>query len=103
MYKNEYEVKCTVDVIHVMLEDGDIAKLLFTKRQYKEAKQWIKKWGYHLWEVERGAGIRLEPHGYTIISVSADNDYYTMTTPLVDAVCYAAILLYRRLKRDNVI
>lgn len=107
MYKSEYETKLPVDVVHVVLHSADVAEYMFTRKQYNEAEKWIRYQGYHLWESGRGVGIRLEQTSYTVISVVVDREVKYREDdwfyPIIDATCYAVMLLYQRLKRDKVI
>ncbi len=101
-------VRWDFDAVHTVLYREDIAEYMFTKKHYNQAQEWIKSQGYHLWKGNSGVGIRLEKTQCTIISVVVHGGVHYCRDdielyPIIDTTCYAAMLLYQRLKRDNVI
>ncbi len=101
-----YEGERKWETVHAVLDSADIIKFGFTLQQTEEARAWIRKRGYHLWTYGGYAAIRLEKNSYTIIGVRHSCDLLSREDGKVflgDCICYAAVLLYRRLKRDGVI
>lgn len=98
-----------MEAVSAELFPADIDEYSFTRENMLEAERWIKKQGYHLrytniWNHEDTqkpyAAIRLEKNAYTIINVYTDCPEHGCVK---DVICYAAMLLYQRLKRDKVI
>ena len=99
---NEYEKKWITE--HIVLDNADIWPNLLAETRVYEAQRFIRKQGYHLRTYPGYAGIRLEVNRYTIIEVeTSELDIFHKEVCTADCICYAAMLLYRRLKRDGVI
>ncbi len=77
----------------------------FTVQKAEEAKRWIKRQGYHLQNDGGYTKINLEKDEFTIIRVTINNhnDYRSKYAYLFPTfcICYAAVLLYRRLNRND--
>lgn len=101
---SEYKKKWVTE--RAIFYPEDVHKHKFTSEMAGEAIRWIKKHGYHYWGGDSGVGIRLEKNSYTIIHVQVNDITDYPNEPIyifIDCICYAAMLLYRRLKRDGVI
>lgn len=103
-----------VDIRHTdaALQLDDTNKYFFKKKDAAFAKRWIEKQGFHLylWGQKDGVTIRLNKsisrpiitvHAHKIIKQYIDEDQ--VDYPLVDCTCYAAMLLYKRLKENGAI
>ncbi len=88
-------------------DDYERFRHLYTGEKAEEAKRWIKLRGYYLQNDGGYTKINLEKDGYTIIRVTINNreDYHGIYAHLFPTfcICYAAVLLYRRLKRNGAI
>ena len=98
---NEYQRKWTTE--RIVLTTNDIWPDPLAEARVDEARKWIRRQGYHLRTHEGYAAIRLEKNSYTISEASTDIGKFLPNQLTPDCICYAAMLLYRRLKRDNVI
>lgn len=87
----------------IVLTPKDIWSYPLAETRVHEARKWIRKQGYHLRTSGGYAAIRLEKNSYTIIEVKTDVGRFMEGKLISDCICYAAMLLYQRLKRDKVI
>lgn len=88
---------------HIVLTSNDIWPYPLVEKRVHDARKWIRKQGYHLRHSGGYAAIRLEKNSYTIIEVKTDVGRFIIGKLTNDCICYATMLLYRRLKRDGVI
>ncbi len=91
------------ETTHARLSLRDMLHGHLAETSVYEARKWIRAQGYHLRTQAGYAAIRLEKNSYTIIEVSTDVVEWQGGNCTSDCVCYAAILLYRRLKREGVL
>lgn len=88
---------------HIVLTGYNIWPFPLAETRVYEAKKWIRQQGYHLRHHAGYAAIRLEKNSYTIIEVQTEHSHFMNELCTSDCICYAAMLLYRRLKRDGVV
>ena len=98
VYSQETRLNFKTIYCDATLTENDVVYFEFNYLMARQARKWIEGQGYHIKIYGNCVRISLERFAFTIINVYSDYG-----CPPIDNLCYAAVLLYQRLKRNGAI